>query len=96
MKLDPAHRSIRISGFVSDSHDSRINQIESMLSDLKLPNMVHAESLSKGLPGNRSLSSACMVEFPSRTIREDILYLSVRKLPFNLDVIKPCIMFVIY
>ena len=73
LKLDPAHRSIRISGFVSDSHDSRINQIESMLRDLKLPNMIHAESLFKGLPGNRSLSSVCMVEFPSRTIREDVL-----------------------
>ena len=35
--------------------------------------MVHAASLWQGPPGNRSLSSACMVEFPSRTIREDVL-----------------------
>ena len=44
-----------------------------MLHDLKLSNMVHVESLFKGPAGNRSLSGVCIVEFQSRSIREDVL-----------------------
>ena len=44
-----------------------------MLHDLKLSKMVHAESPFKGPAGNRSLSGVCIMEFQSRSIREDVL-----------------------
>ena len=50
-RLDPANRSVRISGFSLTSVDERMKTVEKMLKDMNLPNLVSIDHIYKETSG---------------------------------------------
>ena len=73
-RLDPANRSLAFTGLKSTSANGRVALIESFLKisggDPKIQNI---EYVWKGPPGDRSMSSLCIVELTCRNERESVL-----------------------
>ena len=74
-RLDPANRALRVSGFASNDLSARKAKIETMLSDFQLPAASHIEQLTKGQGAEKVSLPFCLVESPSRNIRESALHI---------------------
>ena len=55
---------------LSTNVDDRMKCLEDLLKKMNLPDMISIDHIFSGPAGNRKLSSLCIVEFASRSIRE--------------------------
>ena len=73
-RLDPANRCLAFTGFKDDSAESRVSKIQAFLTALgTCDNIVSAEHIWSGPPGQRKMTGVSVIEFPSRDLKEAVL-----------------------